>query len=335
MNILKKIYFLSIIICFSSCKALQPSANLQDFEQYFVQKNTENDDNLPKGKVRATFFGTSSILLDDGTTQILVDGFFSRPNTLKVAFGKVKSDKKTIEKTLAKAKITRLKGVLVCHSHYDHVMDAPLIAKLTNARLYGSNSTIQTGIGASLQSENMHEFKPNETITIGDFTIKILASKHTPPFKVFGKTNATDPNHPNINEPLAQPTKVDNYIEGGTFDFYITNKNTRILVKASTNFIPNALDDYPCDALFLGCAMLGKFDTTFQNDYYKHTVTATNPRIVIPIHWDNFMRPLTKPMRALPNLVDNVDLGLNFLIFKTKQDKTTLKLMCAFDALTF
>jgi L-ascorbate metabolism protein UlaG (beta-lactamase superfamily) len=105
------------------------------------------------------------------------------------------------------------------------------------------------------------------------------------------------------------------------------------LVKASTNFIPNALDDYPCDALFLGCAMLGKFDTTFQNDYYKHTVTATNPQTVVPIHWDNFMRPLTKPMHALPNLVDNVDKGLNFLIFKTKQDEKKLQLMRAFDSI--
>jgi hypothetical protein len=72
----KKPLFLLSLSVFLGCKALQPSANLQDFEQYFVQKNTENVDNLPKGKIRATFFGTSSILLDDGTTQILVDGFF-------------------------------------------------------------------------------------------------------------------------------------------------------------------------------------------------------------------------------------------------------------------
>lgn len=323
---IQKIFFLFSFFLFSSC-ALQPSANLQHFEPYFV-KNIQND--TIKG-VKTTFFGTSSLLFDDGRTQILIDGFFSRPNTLQVAFGKIKTNTKRVEMTLAKANINRLKGVFVCHSHYDHVLDAPFIAQKTNAILYGSNSTIQTGIGSSLQPENMHEFKPDETIEIGDFTIKILASKHTPPFKVLGKTNATDLNHPNIDKPLAQPTKVDNYIEGGTFDFYITHHGKNILVKASTNFIPNALDTYPCDALFLGCAMLGKFDSTFQNNYYKHTVKATNAKLVVPIHWDNFMRPLTKPMQALPKMVDNVENGLGFLIERTKKEQKKIQLMQAFD----
>ena len=327
----KKKLFLLPFLLFTSC-ALQPSANLQHFQSYFIE-NAKND---TIKDVKITFLGTSSLLFDDGQTQILIDGFFSRPNTLQVGFGKIKTNTKRVENTLAKAKIDRLKGVFVCHSHYDHVLDAPFIAKKTNAVLYGSNSTIQTGIGANLQPENMHEFKPDETITIGDFSIKILASKHTPPFRAFGKTNATDPNHPNIDKPLAQPTKVDNYIEGGTFDFYITHRSKndndkRFLVKASTNFIENALDAYPCDAIFLGCAMLGKFDSTFQNDYYKHTVQATNAKLIVPIHWDNFMRPLTKPMQALPKMVDNVERGFGFLIEKAKKDKIDLRLMRGFD----
>ena len=217
-------FLLPITLLCSAC-AFLPSANLQHFESYFV-KNIQNDS--IKG-IKVTFFGTSSLLFDDGKAQILIDGFFSRPNMLQVGFGKIKTNTKRVENTLAKAKIDRLKGVFVCHSHYDHVLDAPFIAKKTNAILYGSNSTIQTGIGANLPLENMHEFFANESITIGDFTIKVLASKHTPPFRVLGKTNATDPNRPNIDKPLAQPTKVDNYIEGGTFDFYITHNDKHFL----------------------------------------------------------------------------------------------------------
>ncbi len=318
---------LLVMILLTGCRALKPSADLNNYKQYFVQPT--GDSTLHRGQVRATFFGTSTLLFDDGETQVLIDGFISRPGLGKVAFGKVRSNIPVLQQVIQQYNINRLKGIFVCHSHYDHAMDAPAIAKLTGAGVYGSSSTINICKGEQLSETQAHTFEPGKQYTLGKFTVTVVASKHTPPFKLLGKTNATDPNHPNIDEPLKQPAKADKYIEGGTYDFYIKHGNKGIMVKASTNYIEGALNSYPADVFFLGSAMLGLQTDTFKNSYYNQTVVATGAKTVIPIHWDNFMKPLNKPLQALPNLSDKVDSSFNFLLQRTQQTGVTFKLLDA------
>jgi ribonuclease BN (tRNA processing enzyme) len=241
------IYFLSVVVLLLNCKRpFAPSANLKNYNFLFQQNENEFAE-----KVSATFFGTSTLLFDDGETQIMIDGFLSRPSTFKVAFGKVKTDESFIDEVLTFHDVNRLKGIFVCHSHYDHVMDAPYISQKTGATLYGSSSTINVGKGATLQESLMVEFKDGDKIQLGKFTIEVILSKHTPPFKILGKSNATDPCHPNIIEPLSQPAKSSHFIEGGTFDFYITYDNEKhFMVKASTNYLNGKLINYPTDVFF-------------------------------------------------------------------------------------
>ncbi len=316
-----------LLLLLTGCRALKPSADLNNYRQYFVSQT--GDTTLPVGKVRATFFGTSTLLFDDGETQLLIDGFLSRPGLGKVAFGKVRSNIPVIQSVIQQYNINRLKGIFVCHSHYDHAMDAPAIAKLTGAGVYGSASTTNICKGEQLSENQTHTFEPGKTYTFGKFTVTVVASKHTPPFKLLGKTNATDPNHPNIDEPLPQPAKADKYIEGGTYDFYIKHGNNGIMVKASTNYMDGALNNYPADVFFLGAAMLGLQTDSFKNNYYNQTVVATGAHTVVPIHWDNFMKPIGKPLQALPNLSDKVDSSFNFLLQRTQQTGATFKLLDA------
>ena len=35
--------------------------------------------------IKVTWFGVTTLLIDDGTTQILIDGFFSRPSLMDLA----------------------------------------------------------------------------------------------------------------------------------------------------------------------------------------------------------------------------------------------------------
>jgi len=314
-----------LLTSLNGCRSFKPSADLNNFKTYFVADNKKTV--LQAEQVRVTFFGTSTLLFDDGETQLLVDGFFSRPSSFKVVFGKVSSDKEIIESVISDYHVNRLKGIFVCHSHYDHAMDAPEVSKLTGAKVYGSSSTLNICTGENLADTSMQLFEVGKEINLGKFSITALHSKHTPPFHLFGKTNATDPNHPNIISPLKQPAKVEDYIEGGTYDFYIQHGEHKMLVKASTNYIEGALKDYPADVFFLGCAMLGVQSDTFQNNYYKNTVQATGAKTIIPLHWDNFTKPLSTPLEALPNLTDNVDSGFRFLLRKTQADKIDLKLM--------
>jgi len=297
----------------SSCVFL-PSGKVSRYKNYFPDSAF-----CKESKLKVTYFGTSTLLFEEEDEQIMIDGFFSRPNVFKVAFGKVQCDTQWVRQLVDNFSITKLKAIFVCHSHYDHSMDAPYLAKITGATIYGSSSTLNVARGYGLPENQMKEFSPNETYYFKNFQVKVLQSIHTPPFRFLGFTND---NHkePNINLPLKQPAKFQKFKEGGTYDFYFENKDFKWLVKASTNFIPNHLKDYSLDYFFLASATLGKMKFDFQEKYYQETVISTKAKCVIPIHWDNFMKPLSKPFVPLSRVADRFNKSMDFLIQKTQKD---------------
>src|SRR6185295_13567717 len=54
----------------------------------------------PEGDIRARFFGTTTILVSDGETFVMVDGFFSRPSLTSLIMSKIAPDESRIDKAL-------------------------------------------------------------------------------------------------------------------------------------------------------------------------------------------------------------------------------------------
>src|SRR5262249_18589431 len=131
-----------------------------DIEQYRKYYLSQSDEEPKNGTVTVTFLGTTTLLFDDGGTQIMTDGFFSRPPLLQVARGKLETDTKAADAALKRAKVERLKALFVAHSHYDHAFDAAYVAKKTEAKLYGSASTLNVGRGGGLGDEQMMLYDP-------------------------------------------------------------------------------------------------------------------------------------------------------------------------------
>jgi hypothetical protein len=53
--------------------------------------------------LRVTFMGVTTILLDDGETAVMTDGFFSRPALKTLLLGNIKPDQTRITYALSKA----------------------------------------------------------------------------------------------------------------------------------------------------------------------------------------------------------------------------------------
>ena len=53
--------------------------------------------------LRVTFLGVSTLLFDDGSTAILLDGFFTRPNSRQLFLEKISPDKTIIKNSLQRA----------------------------------------------------------------------------------------------------------------------------------------------------------------------------------------------------------------------------------------
>ena len=79
------------------------------------------------GGLSVTFLGVSTLLLDDGASALMTDGFFSRPGLGRVALGTIAPDIDRIDACLHRAGVDRLEAVLPVHSHFDHVMDSAVV----------------------------------------------------------------------------------------------------------------------------------------------------------------------------------------------------------------
>jgi L-ascorbate metabolism protein UlaG (beta-lactamase superfamily) len=298
--------------------------SINDYEEYFV---SENDKATPTGAIRVTSFGTTTLLIDDGESQILIDGFLSRPSLFKDLTSPIATNQALVDRILEREQVNRLKAIFISHSHYDHVLDAAYITRRTQARLYGSPSTLNIGRGGGLPEEQLTLFTVHAPVMVGKFNITVLPSLHSKPLSIHNDLGVA------ITRPLKQPARMSDYTEGGSFDFFIQHENIRLVIHPSFNFIKNSFDHIQADVLFLGIARLGKAGPATREKFYRETVGKVCPRLVIPIHWDNFFLPLNRPLTAPNRLVDHLFVGLDYLIEKTKADRILFRMLQAFQSI--
>ena len=124
----------------------------------------------------------------------------------------------------------------------------------------------------------------------GAFTIRFIESKHGP--ALFGRV----PYPGTIDAPLAQPAKASAYRLGGVFSIVISHPSGTLVHHGSAGFIPNMYDGITADTLLLGIA--GRGDT---EEYLAETALKLKVRDLVPIHFDNFFKPLRGDMPILPN----------------------------------
>lgn len=252
------------------------------------------------GALRLRFAGVSTLVFDDGETAFATDGFFSRPGKWATLASRIGPDRAAVERELKALGVTKLAAVIPLHSHYDHAMDAPLVAQLTGAQLLGAPSTLQVGRGAGLADAQMREVEPGETVTLGRFTLRFIASRHSPTPWTDGHEVET------IAAPLHPPAHASAWRTGTVWSLLVEHGGRRLLVQGSAGFVPGALAGQPAEVVLLGTGTLGKKTAAYQADYWRETVAATGAKRVIPIHWDDFWLPLDDaPLKAMPYLLDD------------------------------
>ncbi len=266
------------------------------------------------GEPRVTFLGVSTLLIADGRSAILIDGFFSRPGLLRVLLGKISPDAHAIEEGLRRAGIERLDAVIVAHSHYDHAIDAPEVARRTGAILVGSESTANIGRGSAFPAERMRVVDGTAEMPLGDFRVTLVPSRHLPHGMAMGE----------IDEPLVPPARALDYREGGSFSIFLDHPHGTLLVQASAGFVAGALAGRKADAVLLGVGGLSSMDDGYRASYWREVVEAVGARRVIPIHWDDFTQPLTDPLAPMPRLLDDIDATLAFLAARAAASRIEL-----------
>ena len=263
-------------------------------------------------KLKVSFLGVATVLLDDGETALMTDGFFSRPDRMHSLVGTVQPDLDAITRGLQRAGVTtstaKLAAVIPLHSHYDHAMDAPEVAKRTGALLLGSSSTAMVGRGWGLAESQIHVAEMGKPYTFGKFTVTLYPSIHAPT----GFTGGT------IDAPLVPPQRAFAYKEGQSYALLVEHEGKRLLITGTAGFVPGALKGVKADVVMMGIGTLGNQTGAYRDTLWNEVIATTQPKRIIPIHWDDFWISSDGPMQALPPPLDHVDVSLDYLQRRAK-----------------
>lgn len=279
---------------------------------------------IPEGAVTVRYTGTATLLFTDGATTWMTDGWFSRPGPLAVLYGKIEPDLAAIEEGLKRNQVEELAAVFPLHSHYDHAMDAPEVAKRTGALLLGSESTANIGRGWGLPETQIRVVTDREPIQLGRFTVTPIESRHFQfPDPAMKERALGDPE---IEAPLTPPVSAFDYRVGKAYVIHVAHPKGTWLIVGSAGFVEGALEGYEADVVFLGVGALGSQTEAYRESYWRETVERTKPSRVIPIHWDSLtgpnVGPFTGPVRAAALLTKGTGNTLRFLQTKAAANPT-------------
>ena len=101
-------------------------------------------------QVELKYLGTAGWKISDDKTTVLIDPYISRiklgsgpsVNKLDKRDTVLRSDFFVSDTVLIDSLIDKVDFILVHHSHFDHLSDVPYIAKITGAKVIGTETTI-------------------------------------------------------------------------------------------------------------------------------------------------------------------------------------------------
>lgn len=259
------------------------------------------DPEIPEGSVTVRYSGTSTLLFSDGETEWMVDGWFSRFGPLELMLGPIAPDLDAITRGLELNHVGQLAVVIPIHSHFDHAMDSPEVAKRTGAILLGSESTANIARGSGLDEKQIRIAVDHQPVRFGRFTITLIPTRHFEfPDPAVAEQALGDPK---ISEPLVPPVDAFEYRVGQPYAIHVSHPRGRWLIQGSAGYIEGGLSGYDADVVFLGVGGLGSQTEAYREAYWQETVTTIGATRVIPVHWDSLTGPIegpfTGPVRAV------------------------------------
>jgi len=205
---------------------------------------------------------------------LAIDPFFTRPSYSRFLFGRPLPDP-----LLAARLLPHCDYVFVSHAHWDHVMDVPVVARVTGAIAHGSPNTCRLLEIHHVPDRQIRLVDAGDRFTLGPFKVEVLQGDHgwVPVLPSAGEL-ASD---------LRPPLRLREYRMDSCFSFLVEVDGYRFLMQPGP--------PVRADLLFVVPAMLGAA-------YYAGLLQSVRPAVIVPIHWDNLFHPLSRPLHETPPL---------------------------------
>ncbi len=174
-------------------------------------------------------------------------------------------------------------GVLVGHTHFDHAVDAPAIARRFGCAAYGSSSLAQL-MGLHGLGELAVEVDSNRPYELGPFVVTFVPSAHSK--LLLG-----------LKVPYAGELTCDHldglcpsaYRCGQVWGIHIAVAGISLYHQGSAELDDDELRHHGVDVFLAGIA-----GRNFSRRYWERILPRLDPAVVVPTHYDDFFRPLDR-----------------------------------------
>jgi L-ascorbate metabolism protein UlaG (beta-lactamase superfamily) len=230
--------------------------------------------------VRVTYLGTNGFQFESGKHALLVDPYFSRINFSRVVLGlPVQPDVRRIDEAMTHL-ARKVDAIVVTHGHIDHLLDAPLLMRKTEARLIASRTAIELAERAGAPASRCDTVTAGDARHIGPWKIRVLNATHDRLFWVVpfaGEARGGGPLR-----------RAADWVCGEPVAYLIEVAGERIFIDSGgTPAVLPSADIAPLDLAILGVALPDS------RARFSAAVRRLRPRYVFPSHQDNFFRPLS------------------------------------------
>jgi len=230
------------------------------------------------------WLGVAGYRLSYGGQTIYIDPYLSRvPLSSVIRRTPALADRALHERFLRES--GEVLAVLVGHTHFDHAIDVPEIARRHGCPAYGSSSLANLMALHGLV-ERAVEVEPDHRYELGPFTITFVPSLHSKLLLGFAVPfdGELTCEHLDALCPSA-------YRCGQVWGIHIEVAGTTFYHQGSANLIDDALHHSGVDVFLAGVA-----GRSFTHDYWARILSRLQPRTIVASHFDDFFRPIDSPM---------------------------------------
>ncbi|MGD2146252.1 MAG: MBL fold metallo-hydrolase [Anaerolineae bacterium] len=217
------------------------------------------------------WLGVAGIELRVDDQVLAIDPFFTRPPLRRLFFGQVEPDSELIAEHME-----RCDDIVITHAHWDHVMDVPELVRSTGATAWGSANACRLLAICGVPAEKTRVIHAGDALELGPYRVQVIPAKHrwVPAFRPKDLAPGLEP-----------PLRLRDYQMEWCFSVLVAVEGLRLLNWRSVDSDPAPR----ADVLFVG--------PHDGRNHYQALLQAVQPRLVIPVHWDDFFRPLEDPIR--------------------------------------
>jgi L-ascorbate metabolism protein UlaG (beta-lactamase superfamily) len=245
---------------------------------------------LPRG-LEVEWLGTAGYRLTCAKQTLLIDPYLTRvPLSAVLRRAPVHADP-TLHARYLDGDLGEVVGILVGHTHFDHAIDVPALARTLGARAFGSSSLVRLMALHGLVDRAV-EVERQRVYELGPFTVRFVPSLHSK--LLLGYKVPFDGEFTCEHLDSLAPSA---YRCGQVYGIHIEVAGTTLYHQGSANLVDDEVPSGGVDVFLAGIA-----GRSFTERYWHRILGRLDPRIVIANHFDDFFRPLAAPIGFAMNV---------------------------------